>query len=192
MRGSRLIMSRMSFRNSFYASTLIASASLLAGCQSLVGPPVKRPSASSPSQPGAPQPAPGTAQPQPQPGVPSAPTPTQPQKQFRLGSASAALVKQAHAQTGKADFGGAAATVERALRIEPENPLLWIELGQVHLAEGNAPTAEQMGRKAVALATGDPNAQSASWRLIGDALRVRGRTLDATEAYQRANAAVPR
>jgi len=187
-------MSRMTLRHSLIALAIITSASLLVGCQSLMGPPVTRPSASSPSQPGAPQPAPGTAQPQPQPqpGVPSAPSPTQPQKQFRLGSASAALVKQAHAQTGKGDFGGAAATVERALRIEPQNPLLWIELGQVHLAEGNAPTAEQMGRKAVALAIGDPNAQSASWRLIGDALRARGRTLDATEAYQRANAAMPR
>jgi Flp pilus assembly protein TadD len=101
-------------------------------------------------------------------------------------------VKQARDQTTKGDFGGATATVERALRIEPDNPLLWIELGQVHLAEGNAPQAESMGRKAVALSTGDPNTQSASWRLVGDALRARGRTLDATEAYQRANAATPR
>jgi Flp pilus assembly protein TadD len=102
------------------------------------------------------------------------------------------LVKQARAQTGKGDFGGATSTIERALRIEPDNPLLWIELGQVHLAEGNAPQAESMGHKAVALATGDPNAQAASWRLVGDALRARGRTLDATEAYQRANAPTPR
>jgi Flp pilus assembly protein TadD len=102
------------------------------------------------------------------------------------------LVKQARTQSGKGDFSGATATVERALRIEPGNPLLWIELGQVHLAEGNAPQAESMGRKAVALATGDPSAQSASWRLVGDALRARGRTLDASEAYQRANAATPR
>ena len=70
--------------------------------------------------------------------------------------------------------------------------MLWIELGQVHLTEGNAPQAESMGRRAVALSTGDPSAQSASWRLIGDALRARGRTLDATEAYQKANAPVTR
>jgi Flp pilus assembly protein TadD len=118
--------------------------------------------------------------------------PGQPPKQFRLGSASSALVKQAHTQSAGGDFGSATATVERALRIEPDNPLLWIELGQVHLAEGNAPQAESMGRKAVALATGDPGAQAASWRLIGDALRARGRILDATEAYQRANAATTR
>jgi cytochrome c-type biogenesis protein CcmH/NrfG len=101
-------------------------------------------------------------------------------------------VKQARAQSGKGDFGAATATVERALRIEPNNPLLWIELGQVHLAQGDAPQAESLGRKAVALSVGDPNAQSSAWRLIGDALRTRGRTLDATEAYQRANQATPR
>ncbi len=155
-----------------------------------MGPPVYPPR-TPPSQPGTPQPAPGTPEPQtPVPAPPSAPS--QPTKQFRLGAASSALVKQARGQSGKGDFAGATATVERALRIEPDNPLLWIELGQVHLNEGNAPQAESMGRKAVALATGDPNAQSASWRLVGDALRARGRTLDATEAYQRANTATPR
>jgi len=171
---------------------VVTAASLLVACGSLVGPPVSRPTR--PSSPTTPQPTPppGSAEPQPQPAPTPAPTPSQPQKQFRLGSASAALVKQARAQTGKGDFGGATATVERALRIEPDNPLLWIELGQVHLAEGNAPQAESMGRKAVALSHGDPDTQAASWRLIGDALRARGRTLDATEAYQRANAAVPR
>lgn len=101
-------------------------------------------------------------------------------------------MKQARSQSVKGEFAGAISTVERALRIEPANPLLWTELGQIHLAEGNAPQAESMGRKAAALATGDPNAQSAAWRLIGDALRARGRNLDATEAYQRANAAAPR
>lgn len=171
--------------------TAMAALSLTA-CQSLMGPPVYPPRPTAPTQPGTPQPEPGTPQPQTPAPAPPAPAPSQPPKQFRLGAASSALVKQARTQSGKGDFSGATATVERALRIEPDNPLLWIELGQVHLAEGNAPQAESMGRKAVALATGDPNAQSASWRLVGDALRARGRVLDATEAYQRANAATPR
>jgi Flp pilus assembly protein TadD len=180
----------MNLRNFLSAVVVASTASLLVACQSLMGPPVSRPSPP-PSQPGTPQPAPGTPEPQPSP-APPAPAPTQPQKQFRLSTASAALVKQAHAQSGKGDFGAATATVERALRIEPNNPLLWIELGQVHLAEGNTSQAESMGRKAVALSVGDPNAQSAAWRLVGDALRVRGRVLEATEAYQHANQATPR
>jgi Flp pilus assembly protein TadD len=183
----------MSSPNSLTVLAVTVTALFLVACQSLMGPPVSRPQPPPPSHPGTPPPQSGTPEPQPQPTpTPTPPAPTQPPKQFRLGSASASLVKQARAQTGKGDFGAATATVERALRIEPDNPLLWIELGQVHLAEGNAPQAESMGRKAVALATGDPSTQSASWRLIGDALRARGRTLDATEAYQRANAATPR
>src|SRR6185503_5983386 len=180
---------RPRFQAALLAFVLATSVVSLTACRSLMGPPVYPPGPQSPTQPGTPQPEPGTAQPTP---TPPAPTPSQPPKEFRLSAASSALVKQARTQSGKGDFTGATATVERALRIEPGNPLLWIELGQVHLAEGNAPQAESMGRKAIALATGDPSAQSASWRLVGDALRARGRTLDASEAYQRANAATPR
>lgn len=181
-------------RTSLPAGLLALATSLfLAACQSLMGPPVSRP-APRPSQPppSTSQPGPGTAVPSPQPAPTPVPPPAQPPKEFRLSAPSAALVKQARTQTGKGDFGAATATVERALRIEPNNPLLWIELGQVHLAEGNAPQAESMGRKAVALSTGDPNAQAAAWRLVGDALRARGRILDATEAYQKANAPTTR
>lgn len=171
---------------------LVASVALvLAGCQSLGGPPPSRPSQPPPGQPGSPQPEPSVPTPQPAPEPTPPPPPAPPPKQFRLGTASLALVKQARAQTNKGDFPGATATVERALRIEPNNPLLWIELGQVHLAEGNAPQAESMGRKAAALAVGDPNTYAAAWRLVGDALRARGRTLDATEAYRRAAEASP-
>ncbi len=49
-----------------------------------------------------------------------------------------------------------------------------------------------MARKAIVLATGNPALQANGWRLIGDAYRARGRDLDATEAYQRANAVSPR
>jgi tetratricopeptide (TPR) repeat protein len=102
------------------------------------------------------------------------------------------LVKQGRAQSVKGEFPAAIATLERALRIEPDNPLVWLELGQVHLSARNPSQAESMARKAVALATGNPAVQASGWRLAGDALRSRGRDLDATEAYQRANAVSPR
>ena len=69
---------------------------------------------------------------------------------------------------------------------------MWLELGQTHLSARNAPQAESMGRKAVALATGNSSVQSNAWRLVGDALRARGRDLDASEAYQRAAMSSPR
>jgi uncharacterized protein HemY len=86
----------------------------------------------------------------------------------------------------------AAATIERAMRVEPDNPLLWIELGRVRLAEGNASQADSMGRKAAALATGDPQAKASAWRLIADALRLLKRNDEAAEADQRANSLAPR
>ena len=101
------------------------------------------------AQPGTAQPEPGT----PTPAVPEPPRP--PPKQFKLGPATAALVAQAHKQATGGNYEPAAATIERALRIEPENPLLWIELGQIRLSEGNAAQADGMGHKALALATGD-------------------------------------
>jgi tetratricopeptide (TPR) repeat protein len=162
----------------------------LIGCQSLYGPPVSAPPPA--PQSGTPQPQPNTPTPQ-QPIPPSVPqTPQQVPREFHLGPASTALVKQSRAQSLKGEYPAAIATLERALRIEPANPLVWIELGQVNLASRNAPQAESMGRKAVALATGNPGVQATAWRLVGDALRARGRDLDATEAYQRAALASPR
>lgn len=172
---------------------LIAAAALSA-C-ALFRPPPAQPVPAGPGQtaagsaqpppPGAPAPAPLTAEPPPQPSAPS------PAKQFHLGAAAGALVTQAHQQAGSGDTAQAAATLERALRIEPDNPLVWIELGRVRLAENNPAQADAMGRKALALATGDAAAQSSAWRLIADALRARGNNGDAADADRRAASLAP-
>jgi Flp pilus assembly protein TadD len=107
-----------------------------------------------------------------------------------LGGAASALVAQAHARAAAGDYPAATATLERALRIEPDNPLAWIELGRVQLAAGNAAQADNMGHKALTLASGDPSAQSAAWRLIADALRARGRNQEAATASARADTLV--
>jgi Tfp pilus assembly protein PilF len=96
------------------------------------------------------------------------------------------LVSQAHQQSAGGDSAQAAATLERALRIEPDNPLVWIELGRVRLAENNAAQADAMGRKALTLASGDTSAQSSAWRLIADSLRARGDNGGAADADRRA------
>jgi len=107
-------------------------------------------------------------------------------KQFHLSPAAAALVAQAHHQAGTGDPTQASATLERALRIEPDNPLLWVELGRIRLAENNLGQADAMGRKALTLATGDADAQASARNLIADALRASGRQPDAYEAGRRA------
>jgi len=133
--------------------------------------------------------APGNASPGSAPPAPPAPPPT---RQYRLGPAASALVAQAHTQANGGELGAAAATLERALRIEPDSPLLWVELGRLQLQQDNAGQADGMGRKALALATGDPGAQASAWRLIADSFRARGRNAEAAEADQRANALAPR
>src|ERR1700730_3421778 len=153
-----------------------------------------------PLPPGAPPSGPlppGTAQPgSPTPEQPPPAAPERPAapggRQFHLGPAASALVTQAHTLAGGGDYGQAAATLERALRIEPDNPLLWIELGRVRLVENNAAQADAMGRKALALATGDAGAQAAAWRLIADSLRSLGRNPEAAEGGERAGTLAPR
>jgi Tfp pilus assembly protein PilF len=153
---------------------------MLSACPSLRSPP---PFPQSPSAGSA-----GSAQP-PQ----NAPAPpARPQRQYHLGPASTSLVAQAHKQAAGGDYGLAAATIERAMRIEPDNPLLWIELGRVRLNAGDNSQADSMGRKALASATGDPQAQASAWRLIADSLRALKRNDEAAQADRRANALAPR
>ena len=168
--------------------TAVITAASLSAC-ALRGPlPPGAPSGPSPSGPA--QPVPPTPE-QPSPAPPERPGAPAP-RQFHLGPAASALVTQAHTQAGGGDYGQAAATLERALRIEPDNPLLWIELGRVRLGENNAAQAHAMGRKALALATADAGAQAAAWRLIADSLRALGRNSEAAEADARAGSPAPR
>jgi predicted Zn-dependent protease len=154
----------------------------LGACAGVRSPPPPFPAPGGGSSTGSAQPSgPGTAAPAP-PEHPSAP----PTRQFHLSAATSALVGQAHRQSDSGDYAQAAATLERALRIEPDNPLLWTELGRVSLGENNPAQADSMGHKALSLGTGDPAAQAAAWRLIADSLRARGRNAEAYEADHRA------
>ncbi len=157
---------------------VLGAAGMLSGCPA----PARRPQPASPPQnPAAPSassnasptstsPAPGSPQPQPR-----------PPRQNSLSPATWSLVAQARALLQHGDFNGASSTLDRALRIEPNNPLLWIELGRVRLVEGDARAAEGCGRKALALASGDPGAQKQAGRVLADALRAQQRNQEARE-----------
>jgi tetratricopeptide (TPR) repeat protein len=165
---------------------------VLAGCVMLAPPPTE----SGGSAAGSPQrqePQAASAQtpaspPAPFEGAPSPPQPpaTPPQRQFVLSAAAAALIGQAHAQEQSRNFGIAAQTLERALGIEPHNPLVWIELGRENILAGNPAQAYGMGRKALYLATGDAHAQASAWELIAASLRAQGRNDEAYVAEEKA------
>jgi tetratricopeptide (TPR) repeat protein len=108
-----------------------------------------------------------------------------------LSPASKALVSQAQAQRKKGDLPGATVSLDRALRIEPNNPLLWIEMGRLRMDQRNYPQAENMGRKALAMSVGDDRTQAMAWQLISDSLRARGKNIQAQEAAEKAKALSP-
>ena len=114
------------------------------------------------------------------------PVPTPQQRQFVLGPAAAALVSEAQAEEQSRNFGLAAQTLERALSIEPRNPLVWVALGRDNILSGNAAQAYGMGRKALYLGTGDPHAQASAWELIAASLRAQGRNDEAYVAEEKA------
>jgi hypothetical protein len=158
---------------------LIGLALLLAGCPS----PWTRPEPQG-NAPVVPQPVPPAPAPPPVP-TPAPSRPAQPPRENHLSPATRSLVTQAHTLLAHGDIDGASATLDRALRIEPSNPLLWIELGHVRLVEGNAHQAEVCARKALALASGDPAAQGQAGRILADALRAQGRNQEAQQAESR-------
>jgi predicted Zn-dependent protease len=88
---------------------------------------------------------------------------------------------QARTLLSHGDLDGASSTLDRALRIEPNNPLVWIEIGRLRLAENDAHQAEGCGRKALALASGDRAAQAQAGRVLADALRAQRRNQEALQ-----------
>lgn len=108
-----------------------------------------------------------------------------------LSPASKALVAQAQSQRKKGDLPGATASLERALHIEPSNPLLWIEMGRLRMDQRNYAQAEGMGRKALAMSVGDDRTQSLAWQLVADSYRARGQNVQAQEAQDKARALSP-
>lgn len=162
----------------------LAASALLAACA--VPSPYEKP-----APPPSGQQPPETTQQQPGQAPSTTPEPTPPPapvvREPTLGAASRALVSQAQTQMATKNYVVAASSIERALRIEPDNPLLWIELGKVRLAEGNYVQAENMARKAVSMSVNAPRAQSSAWRLIADSYRARGKNIEAQEAQARAD-----
>jgi tetratricopeptide (TPR) repeat protein len=151
----------------------LTTALLVAGCATSRV--TSLPPTSSPSAQPLPQ-----ASPQPLP-FPTAPPPPPAVRENRLSPATGSLVTQARAQVARGDLPAASSTLDRALRIEPNNPLLWIELGKLRLVESDPHQAEICGRKALALASGDRRSQSQAGRLLADALRAQQRNQEARE-----------
>ena len=88
-----------------------------------------------------------------------------------LGPAGEALLVQGANERRAGDYPAAAATLERALRIEPGAPALWLELARIRLLEGDFAQAEQLARKAESLAAPRSPLADESRQVIEEARR---------------------
>ncbi len=99
------------------------------------------------------------------------------------------LTRKAEDQRRSGDFDGAAQSLERALRIAPDDPTLWHALAKVRLDQQKHHLVVQMAAKSNALAhPQDASLRSANWRLIARARRAQGDISGARDAQRRADA----
>ena len=101
-------------------------------------------------------------------------------------TAVVALLAKAQTQTTAGQLDQASASLERALRIEPRNPLLWQELARVRLDQGQYRQAENLASKANALAGDNRRLRRENWHIIGQARTQQGDTKGAQAALERA------
>lgn len=111
--------------------------------------------------PGAP-PVPPAETPQDRPARPDAPSASRPAP----SNAATSLLDQGRAERAAGRYAAAAAAIERALTIEPNDAGLWLELAEIRLAEGDRAQAEVMARKALTLAAGDRDIERRAIRFI--------------------------
>lgn len=102
-------------------------------------------------------------------------------------TSAATLALQSAAQIAMADAEPQTAVtyLERAVRIDPRNATLWIELSAAHLADNNLAAANQHVRKAIALAGQDQALTRAAWLQMADIREAEGNRSEADAIRRR-------
>ena len=101
--------------------------------------------------------------------------------------AIAGLMETARADAASGNLANAAASIERALRIEPRNPRLWHELARVRLKQRQYAQAESVAARSNSWAGDDKALRAENWRLIAQARGARGDTEGAVKALEESN-----
>ena len=87
--------------------------------------------------------------------------------------------KQAEAD---GDLSTAVIQVERAIRLEGEDAVLWSRLAELNLKQGNANQAQELAKKSNSLALSDNVLVYRNWLIIAKARRLVGDDIGAEEA----------
>jgi tetratricopeptide (TPR) repeat protein len=109
-----------------------------------------------------------------------------PPTQSSNNTAVIALLNKAQYQSTAGRLDEARANLERALRIEPRNAVLWQELARVRLEQGQYRQAENLAAKSNVLAGTNRYLQAKNWRIIGEARSRRGDLQGARQAFEKA------
>lgn len=100
--------------------------------------------------------------------------------------AALALLDKARAAAQEGDLPVAEAQLERALRIEPQNAVLWHYMAKLRLHQGQLSQAAGLAAKSNSLDRGNAQLQADNWRIIAHARYQKGDKTGAREAQQRA------
>jgi Flp pilus assembly protein TadD len=85
--------------------------------------------------------------------------------------AVASIMKGARADAASGKLANAAASIERALRIEPRNPRLWNELARIRLQQRDWAQAESTAARSNSFAGGDSGLRASNAQIIDQARR---------------------
>ena len=137
-------------------------------------PPTTQPRPHAPVVAPAPTDAAATTPSTPLPPPPNAPVGVAPRGAVLVGAMSAAsqvLLAQSRQLLMAGDLSAASDDLERALRIDPGQPVLWLELGEVRLQAGDRTQAKSNAQRANLLGGKDPVIQARAENLLLRAAR---------------------
>ena len=117
---------------------------------------------------------------------PKRPLPSEAPTQQASHSAVIALAKQAETQANQGDYSSAAAKLERAIRIEPSNPSLYLRLAHIRNSQQRWVQAEQIARKGLIYSQSKPHLQKGLWLVIAESQEQRGLKEQAKASRQQA------
>jgi len=115
-------------------------------------------------------------------------TPFQPiEATVPLSPVVGALVSAANQNSKAGDLDSAAASIERAIRIEPRNATLFYKLAVLRLQQSKPNLAEDLAKKSALLASTNNTLKKHCWLLIAHAREVQQNFAGAKEARAKAN-----
>jgi Tfp pilus assembly protein PilF len=104
--------------------------------------------------------------------TPSAPPPGTPSGSNPKAVHSLLEIARSDAAVGR--FGTAAASMERAIRLDPRNARLWQELARLRLKQGEYVQAEHVALRSNSLTRADWALRMENWNIIAQARDARG------------------